>query len=291
MLSKKFYINHLLFVLWGSTLILTGCDEENERRVSSDTLSIREIYGTYQIVADETDIVYAEAQLTRGAPPGSGSGDDFYIDLRSGDRLWLAAGDVTLPELELSDDIFSGLSENIGRHAEVKAERERRGRYFFLFFSATIDIVGRWYSASLERLTPNEDTYTMALLKSGRLYKSSVTVAEDFTLNIRNGITRFNRSTDDIELIWDNIDTNYSVEISANTSCTNGSFDEYVHTTNNDNGSHIIPAGALDSVLFSGQCSVSIAVSKIKTGILNSQLRGGIIKSLQVRQINLLSQP
>ena len=289
---------HLLktFSILGFSAILISCSgDDKTKSIDSSIVSTEKIYATIQVISDESNAIYVEAQLTKNLSPQEGSGDEFFVKLVGDDELWLSRGTVGFHELSLDDNLFSEAIREANNHVRLRSFNTEQYGFFFLFIFGVFNEIGTWYSATLPSTdaVDNEPTFTVMLSREDgdSLTKSSITLAEPFDLLIAGDDTPFNRSTDSVELIWDAVQSQFRVEISALTTCTDGSFSEYSFSYTNDPGAHIIPAGDLDSPVFSGECSTTVTVNKISTGQLSSKFTGGIINGQQARKSVIRSNP
>ena len=268
---------------------LVSCDDDGPTIVNSDTVATGQIFATYQVIADGSDYVYAEAQFTRLNPPSETEQEDAFVQLVNDDQLWLAAGD-NLEDRDYSDNAFNELQQLRGTQARFKASTTQTEIYDFIFFRTIINPFGNWYSAQLPR-TENQQ-YEISLFREGttQAKHSTVTLPQNFSLISPTSLDLYSRSQDDVIVEWNNTESDLSVEIEATVACPNQTFDSFSATISNDNGIYVIPAGTLANELVTGRCTTTINVRKAKTGTLDANFIGGLASGYQIRRTSFVTE-
>lgn len=272
--------------------LLISCDED-EKRVGSSGISTGQFYSTFAVIDDGSGDIYAEAQLTRGAPAAADSEDGLYIDLEYGDSLWLSNGSDSIYDLELSDHLFDQALYHSDKHEEFRSANDIRDEVYFLFVWRFIVEWGTFYSVTYDRPRNEENTYTVSLARDhgDDIYSSRVEMPSAFEIASPSTGTTFDRENEALEIVWTNISTNVDqIQLTASTTCADGSFDEITQLVAMDEGGYTFEAGDLDSELLSGVCNLSLTVAKVNLGDLNGSFSGGIIQGQQVRRLSLRSQ-
>ncbi|WNO10142.1 hypothetical protein [Teredinibacter sp. KSP-S5-2] len=267
---------------------LYGCDDtdDNTNRVDSDYVATGDIYATIQVVADEGDTIYAETQLTKGVPP-SYSGK-IYVQLVNSDELWFSAGD-NISAIDLSDDFFGEFAQFPDTQDRFYQAKTTSERYGFLWDKVIINEYGTWYSAELPKKEQTE--FTISLLRDHKTsaVNSMVKIPGDFQLIQPQSIESFSRSTDDIVVEWNNLESDTQVEVEAVTTCSDYSVETYSQLFDTDLGSATITAGSLQDVSLVGDCTTTLNLRKIKIGQFDSKFIGGTINGYQIRRVSLVT--
>ncbi len=282
-------LTKIIFVLFAPAFFMGCSDSDNIETVHSDAVATNEIYALLQVVADGEGYVHAEAQLTRGAPPADVT-DATFVKLVDDDELWLSAG-PDIESITFTDDIFGGFSDlDESQALFFEAQNASNESYEFLFIRVVSIEDGRWYSARLP--VSEEREYRVALFRNtdiGTSARDSVVVLplayEITSPAIQTPPLEFSRSTDDILIEWDVIDTSATVELEANTTCLDDAVDSFGVSGLVDDGSLTISSGDLDSELLNGSCSTTLNIRKARLGQLDARFNGGIVQGYEVRSV------
>lgn len=286
-------MNNLKLIFTSALMLaLAACVDDDGNRVESGALSASQFYNSFVIVDDGSDELYAEAQMTKGSPPNQNSDEDFYIDLGGGDSLWLANGDESLYELDFSENLFDEALIQSDKHQRFRSANNVRDEVYFLFIWGFVVEWGTFYSVSYDRPKGEFDEYTISLVRDlgADIYNSSVAMPEAFEIASPSSGSSFDRSADEVEIVWTNISgIENQVQLTASTTCLDGSFDEITDLVASDLGAYTFSAGSLDSDILDGTCSTRITVAKVRFGDINPVFAGGTIQAQQVRRLTLSS--
>lgn len=282
-------IKHLAFITL-ATAFIGACDDDSDPQIRSDSVATGQMFATFQVVSDGEDNVYAEAQLTYNVPPLNVSNSTDFIQLVANDELWLSAG----PDIEavaIDDNIFGAFRDLDDTQATFNQSYSQRESYDFLFSRVIINELGTWYSARLPQSAERE--YHVSLFRNNNIgtdaRNSSVTLPEPFTVTAPVSGARLSRSSDDIDITWNSIDADSTVEMEAITTCSSSNVETYSTTENSDDGSITIPAGDLDLPSLTGTCSTTINLRKIRIGNFDARFIGGAVNGYQIRRIVIVT--
>lgn len=271
--------------LFSLVLLLSSCDDDDKDIISSENVSTGRMYATFQVVADGSEDVFVEAQLTLNVPPQNSNDEETFIRLDDDeDELWLSAGE-SIDDIDLADgDIFGDFEDIFEKHARFEETVSQRDVYTFLFEEVIINEFGTSYSAQLPVSEFGE--YRVSLLRDSlsSATDSIVTVPQNFSLTSPIANERYSRSADNILVEWTNVDAAASVQIDVNITCPENDFVSYSSTTETDSGSFTILAGELVTEEISGVCSATLIVRKVNVGQFDSAFIGGAVNGYQVRR-------
>lgn len=272
-------------------LALGACSGDDER-VGSSNVTTSQFFNSFIVVDDGSDQLYAEAQLTKGGPPNQSSEPDFFIDLERGDSLWISNGQDSLHELDFSGDLFDQVASNSDKHIQFRSANNRRNVTSFLFLWGYIVEWGTFYSATYDRPVLEQDNYTVSLVRDSGddVINSRVTMPSRFDIAAPSAGFTFNRVTEELEIVWTHQGASVDqVELSVETLCADGSFNEVTVPLSSDVGRYTFMPGDLNDMLLVGTCNVTITVAKVNIGDLSAEFRGGNIQAQQARRLSLRS--
>ncbi len=264
-------------------LFLSACDDDDPEIISSENIATGRMYATFQVVADGSEEVYAEAQLTLDVPPQSIEDEETFIRLQSDDELWLSAGE-SIAEITSDEDIFGSFEDIFEKHERFEETVRQEEIYSFLFDQLIISEFGTWYAAQLAVSDDREYRFSLIRDSMSSAIDSVVTVPENFSLISPSANGRFSRSEDDIFIEWTNVDPTASVQIDVNITCPDNDFVSYSSAQEIDSGSFTILAGELVADEISGVCSGTLIVRKVKVGQFDTRFVGGAVNGYQVRR-------
>jgi hypothetical protein len=271
--------------------LLACSDDDGDRVISSENIPTNRIFATIDIYSDTGNKGYASIQLTKDTPPVDGKPDDEYIDITGHDQLWMSTG-TNLEEVDIGSNLFSGL-ENLSNVQEL-FEGEYRGFniFPFFFFWSALHPTQIHYNGSLDHVADGA-TYTVSLFRDNQTdaKKSIVTMPLAFNLIEPTASSSISRSNDNIQITWLPVENNVFVEASFNTSCSGSTLANYSYTVkiDQDNGTALINAGAINDNTLSGTCNTTLTLAKRRNGTLDSAYTGGYITANQVRTISFIT--
>ncbi len=272
--------------------LITACGDDSDPQVRSDSVATGQMFATFQVISDGEDYVYAEAQLTRNVPPLNVSNSTDFIHLVDNDELWLSAG----PDIEaiaIEDNIFGAFRDLENTQAEFQQSYSQRESYDFLFSRVIINELGTWYSARLPQSAERE--YRVALFRhqdTGTPARDSVvTLPPPYNVTSPISGSQLSRSTDDIDITWNDIDPLSSVEVETVTTCANNNVETFATTELSDDGAITIAAGELTADTLTGTCSTTINIRKIRIGQFDARFIGGTVNGYQIRRMVIVTTP
>ena len=267
-----------------------GYVDSSNPTVNSSQVNTGIIYATFQVTSDESDHVYAHAQLTLERPPSLAQQEQTFVELNGSDDLWLTNGS-SVDSTSLSGDFFGDLSQLSESNTQFEPATSSREAFYFIFDRVIINDFGTWYSASMPK-TESLD-YTVSLLRGSEKTsadESSVTLADAFSVITPLSSQEFSRTQDDMVVEWSNPDPNAHVEIELTLVCRD--FARYTYTSplqTSDTGLYTIPAGTLDADHLGGDCTGTVNIRKITLGEFDTRFYAGSVNGYQIRRSSFVS--
>ncbi|WP_370978806.1 hypothetical protein [Agaribacterium sp. ZY112] len=261
--------------------LLSACGGSSDE--SSALLSSSEIELNASIIDPGDGQLYAEVDLDR-PPHGDSPRED--IVLTGGDSLYLSSTEASIFEQSYSDDIFDQAANLENTH--TKFVDSNYGTY-------NSYLSNNGYRAIQDIFDPKDREYTITLSRNSghNLYKSTINLAEQFSLNHNHTSGYYSRSNDDVRLNWSfNSNKSYVIDIEVTTRCTgNGGYSVvWSEELNTDTtGSYVFQAGSLNSDFLTGQCSTSFTVTKTTIGLVSERFSSGLISGYTSRTLTLIA--